>query len=201
MAYKFDRQELEDSIQTLAEKYPKCFFTNPPLRRPLKKNIVEDLQKDGVPMAIELISATVDWYKSHYGYQCCLKAGEKCLDLNGREVGTVTESEHYAAQKKIQEINERRLAERNSIRTTSSLVTARRISDDQLKKIDAPPISRPIVRPELTPLYEAVLAANTAMSTPVSNGNMRAAITAAVIGVVIEEAQRIIDNSRAVMTN
>ena len=67
-----------------------------------------------------------------------------------------------------------------------------------LKKIDAPIVSKtkPPVRPELTPLYEAVLAANTAMSTPLSNSNMRVAITAAVIGVVIKEAQRVIDNAR-----
>jgi sRNA-binding protein len=58
MPYKFYRQELEDSVQLLAEKYPKCFFTNPRLRRPLKKNIVADLEKDGFPLAAELLSAT-----------------------------------------------------------------------------------------------------------------------------------------------
>jgi sRNA-binding protein len=198
MPYKFDRQELEDNLQLLSEKYPKCFFTNPRLRRPLKKNIVADLEKDGFPLAAELLSATVDWYKSHIGYQHCLEAGAKCLDLDGKEAGTVTELEHRAAQKKIQEINEI-MAERNllnPIRTTSTLVAARRISDDQLKKIDAPPISRPIVRPELTALYEAVLAANAAMSASVGNSNMRDAITAAAIGVVIKEAQRIIDDSK-----
>src|SRR5262249_58998408 len=107
MAYKFDRQELEDGIQMLAEKYPRCFFANPRLRRPLKKNIVADLQKDGFAHVIELISASVDWYKSHIGYQYCLETGTKCLDLNGKQVGTVTEPEHRAAQKKTQEINER----------------------------------------------------------------------------------------------
>jgi hypothetical protein len=120
--------------------------------------------------------------------------------LNGKEVGTVTESEHRAAQKKIQEINER-WAERNllnPIKTTSTLAAAGRVPEDQLRKIDAPIMSKTKapVRPELTPLYEAVLAANTAMSTPVSNSNMRAAITDAVIGVVIKEAQRVIDNAR-----
>src|SRR5262249_51852837 len=151
-------------------------------------------------MATELIGASVDWYKSHISYQYSLEAGAKCLDLNGREAGTVTELEHRTAQKKIQEINEK-LAERhllNPIKTTSTLAAARRIPEDQLKKIDAPIVSKtkPPVRPELTPLYEAVLAANTAMSTPLSNSNMRVAITAAVIGVVIKEAQRVIDNAR-----
>ncbi len=197
MAYKFDRQELEDGIQMLAEKYPKCFFTIPRQRRPLKKNIVADLQKDGISMAIELIGASVDWYKSHISYQYSLEAGAKCLDLEGKEAGTVTELEQRAAQKKILEIHEK-LAERNPIKTTPSLVAAGRIPENQLKKIDAPIMSKTMapVRPELMPLHEAVLAANTAMSTPVSNGNVRAAITAAVIGVVIQEAQRIIDNAK-----
>jgi len=200
MAYKFDRQELEVSIQILATKYPRCFFVNPGLRRPLKKNIVADLQKDGIAMTSELISASIDWYKSYIRYQYCLEAGAKCLDLEGKEAGTVTELEHRSAQKKIQEIkerwNERNLL--NPITTTSTLVTARRIPEDQLKKIDAPIMSKTMapVQPELTRLYEAVLAANAAMSTPVSNGNMHAAITAAVIGIVIEEAQRIINNAK-----
>jgi sRNA-binding protein len=196
MNYKFDRQELEYSIQKLADTYPKCFFVTPPLRRPLKKNIVADLQKDGIAISAELIDATVNWYQSHIGYQYCLKAGAKRLDLAGNEAGSVTESEQHVAEKKIQEINESRLAERNSIRTTSSLVAARRIPGDQLKKIDAPTVSRPIVLPELTALYEAVLAANAAMSASVGNSNMRDAITTAAIGVVIKEAQRIIDDSK-----
>jgi sRNA-binding protein len=197
MAYKFERQELEDGIHMLVEKYPKCFFVDPRLRRPLKKNIVVDLQKDGIAMPPELISASVDWYKSHISYQYCLEAGAKCLDLDGKEAGTVTESEHRGAQKKILEINERR-AERaplNPIITTSNLVTARRIPEDQLKKIDAP-MSRPTMLPELTPLYEAVLAANSAMSAPMGNSDVRAAVTAAAIGVVIAEAQRLLDNSK-----
>jgi sRNA-binding protein len=197
MAYKFDRQELEDSIQKLADTYPKCFFVTPPLRRPLKKNIVADLQKDGIAIPAELIDATVNWYQSHISYQYNLQTGAKCLDLDGKEVGTVTELEQRAARMKILEIKERR-AERaplNPIRTMSNLVTAGRISEGQLKKIDAP-MSRPTIQPELTPLYEAILAANCAMSAPMGNSDVRAAVTAAVIGVVIAEAQRILNNSK-----
>src|ERR1700747_278396 len=139
MVYKFDRKELEDCLLMLAERYPRCFFVNPRLRQPLKKNIEADLQKDGFASP-ELISASVDWYKSHISYQYNLETGAKCLDLDGKEVGTVTELEQRAARMKILEINERR-AERatlNPIRTVSNLVTARRISEGQLKKIDAP---------------------------------------------------------------
>jgi len=191
MAYKFDRQELEDSVWMLAERYPRCFFVNPRLRQPLKKNIEADLQKDGFASP-ELISASVDWYKSHISYQYNLEAGAKCLDLDGKEVGTVTELEQRAARMKIREIKEK-MASLNPIRTMSNLVTARRIPEDQLKKIDAP-MSRPTIKPELTPLYEAILAANSAMSAPMGNSDVRAAVTAAVIGVVIAEAQRILNN-------
>jgi len=177
----------------LAERYPRCFFVNPRLRQPLKKKIEADLQKDGFATP-ELISASVDWYKSHIGYQYRLETGAKRLDLEGKETGTVTESEYHAAQKKILEIKEK-MGSLNPIRTMSNLVTARRIPEDQLKKIDAP-MSRPTIKPELTPLYEAILAANSAMSAPMGNSDVRAAVTAAVIGVVIAEAQRILDNSK-----
>jgi sRNA-binding protein len=196
MAYKFGRQEVEDCLLMLAERYPRCFFVNPRLRQPLKKNIEADLQKDGFATP-DLISASVDWYKSHISYQYNLETGAKRLDLDGKEAGTVTELEQRAARMEIVEINERR-AERahlNPIRTTSNLVTARRISEDQLKKIDAP-MTKQTMQPELTPLYEAVLAANSAMSAPMGNSDVRAAVTAAVIGVVIAEAQRILDASK-----
>jgi sRNA-binding protein len=193
MVYKFDRKELEDCLLMLAERYPRCFFVNPRLRQPLKKNIEADLQKDGFASP-ELISASVDWYKSHISYQYNLETGAKRLDLEGKETGTVTESEYHAAQKKILEIKAK-MGSFNPIRTMSNLVTAKRISEGQLKKIDAP-MSRPTIQPELTPLYEAILAANSAMSAPMGNSDVRAAVTAAVIGVVIAEAQRILNNSK-----
>jgi sRNA-binding protein len=193
MAYKFDRQELGDCLLMLAERYPRCFFVYPRLRQPLKKNIEADLQKDGFASP-ELISASVDWYKSHISYQYNLETGAKRLDLEGKETGTVTESEYHAAQKKILEIKAK-MGSLNPIRTMSNLVTARRISEGQLKKIDAP-MSRPTIQPELAPLYEAIHAANSAMSAPMGNSDVRAAVTAAVIGVVIAEAQRILNNSK-----
>ena len=137
----------------LAERYPRCFFVNPRLRQPLKKNIEADLQKDGFASP-ELISASVDWYKSHISYQYNLETGAKRLDLEGKETGTVTESEYHAAQKKILEIKAK-MGSFNPIRTMSNLVTAGRISEGQLKKIDAP-MSRPTIQPELAPLYEAI---------------------------------------------
>jgi ProQ/FINO family len=106
MPRRFGRGEIEAGIRILVEKYPSCFFSDPPLRRPLKKTIVADLVKSGVPMASELITPTIEWYQSHFGYQHSLHAGAKRLDLNGKEVATVTEQEAKNAQKYIQERRE-----------------------------------------------------------------------------------------------
>jgi hypothetical protein len=59
MTYIPNREEKEEGVRILADIYPKCFFENPRLRLPLKRNIVADLIKDGAPMAHELITASV----------------------------------------------------------------------------------------------------------------------------------------------
>src|SRR5215467_2779524 len=97
------RDETEDTIQGLAERYPKAFFVNPRQRRPLKKNILSDLEKDGAPFAPELLSSALSWYQSHFSYQYALEAGAKRIDLTGKEVSTVTEQEQRAAQIEIDE--------------------------------------------------------------------------------------------------
>jgi sRNA-binding protein len=94
MNYRINREESEEVVRKLAESYPKCFFVDPKMRRPLKNNILADLQKDGFPAAYELLSAGLHWYQSHFGYQYSLQAGARRIDLTGKEVSTVTEQEH-----------------------------------------------------------------------------------------------------------
>jgi hypothetical protein len=101
MYYPFNREENENAIRMLAERYPKCFFVEPQQRRPLKKNIVADLQKDGCPTASELIASAVEWYKSHFAYHYHVQAGVKRVGLNGEDDGTVTELEARNAQKYV----------------------------------------------------------------------------------------------------
>ena len=102
MTYRFSREENEDVIRKLAEKYPKCFFVDPRQRRPLKKNILADLQNDGFPAAYEPMSAAIEWYMSHFSYRYALEAGAKRVDLNGKEVGTVTEQETSLLRRKTE---------------------------------------------------------------------------------------------------
>ena len=93
MIYRISRDENEATVLQLVEKYPKCFFEDPRQRVPIKKSIRDDLQAEGFPADYGLISSAVDWYESHFSYQYALEPGRKRIDLNGKEVGTVTEQE------------------------------------------------------------------------------------------------------------
>ena len=93
-----NRDESEHAIQLLADRYPKCFFVIPQQRKPLKKNIVLDLQNDGVPVAYELLASAIHWYQTHFGYLYALQAGVRRIDLHGKEADAVTEQEQYAAE-------------------------------------------------------------------------------------------------------
>jgi sRNA-binding protein len=44
----YHRRERDDAIGYLASKFPKCFFEDPTHRRPLKHNIILDLEKENV---------------------------------------------------------------------------------------------------------------------------------------------------------
>jgi sRNA-binding protein len=197
MAYKPKptRQENEDVIRMLADRYPKCFFNEPKLRRPLKLDIIADLQKDEAILEYELIAAGVEWYQSNFGYLHSLQTGAKRLDLNGREVSTVTEQEYIAALANIKLAHQKRNA--NAAATVQALHAAGRIPDDQVRKLDAPPMTKTTAKatiaPELTKLYEAVIAASTTLSGSGDPG-LRAAMAAAALNVVRQEAQRVIES-------
>jgi sRNA-binding protein len=185
------REDSEHAIRVLAERYPKCFFQEPRLRRPLKHDIIADLQQDGCPLAVELMTAALNWYQGAFGYLYALQAGTKRVDLDGNEVGTVTPQEAAEAIKQVQDANAR-----NATKTLMALHNARRIPDDQLKKLDALPLpvlkSKATIAPELTRVQEAIATANTALNSCNDNLEMRAAIAVAVLGVVVKEAQQAI---------
>lgn len=201
MNYRISRKESEECIRKLEEVYPKCFSVDPRMRRPLKANILADLQKEGFPAAYELMSAGLDWYQNHFSYQYALEAGAKRIDLNGKEVGTVTAQEHIVAQRKIKD-DQTRLAEKNSMnatRTVAALHSNGRLTDDQVKKLDAPPMPptttrtkpAPAISPELARLQEALNAANAAATGP-GDAELRAAMGAAALNFIIKEASRLV---------
>ena len=85
----YHRTDRDEGIRYLAEKYPACFAEDPGRRRPLKHNIILDLEKERV-LNHEALVQILDWYQSHFVYRHGIIAGADRIDLNGRKVGTVT---------------------------------------------------------------------------------------------------------------
>src|SRR5713226_9538187 len=102
-SYSYNRQETEAAIRILCKRYPKCFFEDPHLRRPLENNIISDLEKDGAPLEYDLLVRAVEFYQTHFGYRYNIQAGARKINLDGKEVSIVTESEFLNTQKKIRE--------------------------------------------------------------------------------------------------
>lgn len=196
---KIGREESEHVVRMLVERYPKTFFDNPRLRKPLKANIAADLKSDGFPAADELIMSGVEWYQSHLGYYMAVAAGVKKLDLQGNDVGTVTEAEARAAKERVADIHETMKEKRNATQTLNQLYVDGKISDDMLKKLDAPAVARAKainVPPEWARLRSAIKSAAVSY-TNTPDPALRAALVGAALGLAITEAQRIVSSLAA----
>jgi hypothetical protein len=67
-----DRDERDRAVELLCEIYPKAFFANARLRRPLKHDILKDIEADltahpDSELKFHDIADAVDWYCSHVG--------------------------------------------------------------------------------------------------------------------------------------
>jgi sRNA-binding protein len=93
----YHREDRDELIRYLALTFPRTFFENPRLRIPLKRNIIDDLNKRGV-LDPEKVAQAVSWYQSHFSYRHNLVAGTSRVDLEGNSVGTVTPQEHQEAR-------------------------------------------------------------------------------------------------------
>jgi hypothetical protein len=193
MTPRFTRDEHEQVIHMLCDHYPKCFFEDPRKRLPLKKNIAADIVKDSnFQVDPDRITGAIEWYRSHISYDYALTAGVKRLDLSGAAVGTVTEAEAAIAK---QAVYDKGIAIKGSIikNPISRMHGTGQISDDVLKKVDAPMLPRtkaPTIAPELAPLYEVLGNANTAV-LPIGDPTMRAAVLKTLLDVVIATFQQI----------
>lgn len=198
------RQVIEDHIEYLSAKYPKCFFVDPRMRQPLKKNIVADLEKEQV-LDHEKRVAAVTFYTNDWAYQRALQAGAERIDLNGDKAGVVTELEQCTAEKKIQQ-DKKKLSEKNignPISVLNQLHSAGRIPTDALGKLTAPRVVTPMKKPEPPPpatprpapmleRLQTLVAGLQDIDTP--DEGLKAALTAATLGVIVAEAQRLIGN-------
>jgi sRNA-binding protein len=88
---------VNEFIRYLAEQFPKCFFEDPAQRRPLKRDIIDDLEKRKVLNSEKLLCA-LDWYKNHFTYRYTIIAGAERVDLDGQRAGTVTVREQQEAR-------------------------------------------------------------------------------------------------------
>ena len=93
----YHKDEREEFIRYLADKFPKCFFDEPSHRRPLKHNILDDLDKQKV-LDREKLTQALDWYQNHFVYRYGLIAGAERVDLEGGKAGTVTPLEQQEAR-------------------------------------------------------------------------------------------------------
>jgi len=155
----------------------------------LKQNIVADLVKDpDFDVAPELIESAVNWYKSHIGYDYAVSTiGSKRIDLNGREVGTVTEAEARAAR---QGISDKGSAIANRVAPVREMHASNQIPDRAIKKLDAPPLSVRPKAPEFAPLYDILGTANAAV-VGIDDPVMRAAVARASLDVIIKKFQQV----------
>jgi sRNA-binding protein len=192
--YRPTREESENIIRLLIEHYPKCFFENPKQRRPLKKNIETDIKNDtDLNVGPDAIDAAVAWYRTHIGYDYALAAGAKRVDLTGREVGTITQAEAQAAQQRINEIHKAKTEQRESpVEVLQNMHATRRISDDGVKKLDAPVISRSKVAhpPEFVEIYEKLAAASAAVIS-INDPAMRVAVVKATLEEVLKTIEKV----------
>ena len=150
--YRIPREQIEELIQYLATTYPKTFFVQPHLKRPLKKNILLDLDKDRV-LDDERREAAFNFYTRDWNYEQALQAGAKQIDLNGKEVGTVTEQEESEAKQRVL-AQKRKMKEdrklQGPIEVARLLHSAGKIPTDSLSKIPAPP-RPPMAKAKLSP--------------------------------------------------
>jgi sRNA-binding protein len=194
---RYDRGDIENVLRMLYVSYPRCFFEDARLRRPLKRNIAADLQVDGFAVAPELTIAAINWYENRLGYQRQIQAGSRRIDLTGSEVSTVTEREALDAQKRVQEINAFRNARAapSPVRILREMHADGLISDCAVKKLDAPTMSLPRrtaatpPAPEFAQLYDALAAANAALAG-ISDPDLRAAVARAALDVMVKKVQQ-----------
>ena len=202
---RLPREDIQEAIEYLVQMYPKAFFLQPHLKRPLKKNIIVDLERNHV-LDGDKRTAAVTYYQNDWQYQNCLQAGDKRIDLNGQEAGTVTELEAIQARKRVQtqrqELKEKKLrAEAESpIKVANKLHADGKISTDQLSKIPAPANEVPMAKATKIPQPNGADLTNLRtlwsniepVIATVENENLRAALVAPALKVFVTEATKLI---------
>jgi sRNA-binding protein len=205
------REQIEDTIRYLATLYPKAFFVERHLKRPLTKNILRDLEKDRVLVDDDRREAAINYYTQDWNYLETIVAGAKRVDLHGHEVGTVTMQEQLETQRKLKalkdELRERRKAEsiRSPIEVARRLHANGKIPTDSLSKIPAPPLENPPMTKAKTPEKTEKTTANDLAQlrslwsnidnnvlSHTEDANLHSALVAPALKVFVAEANKLI---------
>jgi sRNA-binding protein len=190
-------QDHNKVIDCLSELYPRCFFRDPKKRLPLKVNITADIEKAADPSLAQFnVGAAVAWYTGHVGYDyCCATAGNERVDLNGKVVGKVTENEARDAQARIAVKSKDIAARRNPVRIVKTLHGIGGMTDDQFRKIPAPPAHPPALKSSVEQIIdEAIVSLTKARELlALDNTALRVALLKAALSVAEGSIKKIVE--------
>jgi ProP effector len=194
----YHKDEREEFIQYLADKFPKCFFDEPSHRRPLKHDILDDLDKQKV-LDREKLTQTLDWYQNHFVYRYGLIAGAERVDLEGNKAGFVTEAEQRAARAWIA-ARKREMKEQQTVAAMPVIPTAagkgHEINGAAMPKIAATTPDLPRANhlpPALSEMQAAIGIINNIM-TERQYEPLRPALATAALKEIIGKAERLISS-------
>src|SRR6478735_3162935 len=96
------KQQLNEIVVTLAERFPDTFSVFHNRRKPLKIGIRRDLSELlGATIDQKMLSAALRFYTSNPGYLRAQRVGADRIDLDGHAVGTVSADEAATAQQRL----------------------------------------------------------------------------------------------------
>ena len=187
----FPREQLEDFVKELAFSYPKCFSPDRRFKRPLKKNIILDLEKDGM-LDDERRFAALGFYTHDWNYELKLEAGAKRIDLDGKEVGTVTETEEREAKERVRAAQQERNRTSNNIKVEVATLPPREMATaPTFKRTEKAAAYAPLGR--LRNLWENL----EHISTNTDDTALRDALIVAALQVLNIEATQLVESLRA----
>src|SRR4051794_8514473 len=94
-----NKYDADNYIKLLAGRYPACFFEIGKYRRPLKKDILDDLRQRERALNENHLEQVLWIYTNNWGYLYAMIPGAWRIDLDGNPVEKVTEQEAAEAEK------------------------------------------------------------------------------------------------------
>jgi len=189
-----DRDDRYRAIEALCEAYPKAFFSDGPMRRPLKIGIEDDIKADLVEntdseLKFYNIDDALEWYQSHVGYQmACSTPGAIRLDLAGNAAGKITENEALNYEQDAKE-SFARIEARKRVRST---VTSAPSAPPEPPRPSAMMVNSALSTPEMLGLIEKQVASLKAiLAGEAIDESLRGVLARPVLQLVKDELQTI----------